>query len=195
MKEGILGGTFDPPHMGHLIVAESARQSLGLDRIRVIPAGAPPHKNDGEVTAGRIRREMVEHAVAGNALYLVDGREIERSGPSYTVDTLTELRREQPGTQFTLLIGMDNATEFATWRDPERILELVNVAALWRPGDARELEGDFRDRIAVVRTPLIEISSSDIRARVRAGLSIRYLVPECVERDIKEMGLYRGSGA
>jgi len=190
MKEGIFGGTFDPPHIGHLIAAESARESLGLDRIRFIPAAVPPHKRRPDITSGEKRLEMVRLAIQGNPAFIADERELRRKGTSYTIETIRELREELPGIEFTLLIGMDNLQEFRLWKEPEKIRTLAEVVALSRPGAVAlggvENGGGFR----VVTIPLIEVSSSAIRRLVREGRSIRYLVPQEVEEMIMREGLY-----
>lgn len=190
MKEGIFGGTFDPPHIGHLIAAESARESLGLDRIRFIPAAVPPHKRRPDITPGEKRLEMVRLAIRGNPAFIADDRELRREGTSYTIETIRDLRREFPGVEFTLLIGMDNIQEFRLWKDPEKIRSLAEVAALSRPGaggiGGPESGGEFR----VVTIPLIEVSSSAVRRLVSEGRSIRYLVPPAVEEMIIREGLY-----
>ncbi len=189
MKEGIFGGTFDPPHIGHLIAAESARAALGLDRIRFIPAAVPPHKRTRkDITPAPIRLEMVKRAIAGNPRFVVDDRELKRKGPSYTVETLEELTGEFPGTEFTLLIGMDNLPDFHTWRDPARIRSLAVVAVMSRP--AVERPPRKQDGFRLVPIPLIEVSSSSIREMVRQGRSIRYLVPRRVEGMIVRERLY-----
>jgi nicotinate-nucleotide adenylyltransferase len=191
MNIGIFGGTFDPPHLGHLIIAEAARAVLALDRVVFVPAGNPPHKSRSDISPGWMRLEMVRRAIASNAAFDVDGRELDRIGLSYTVDTVRELKREHPGDQLVLLIGMDNAVDFESWREPEAIFALADVAALRRPGDAEALSGTFKDRITMVRSPLIETSSSSIRAAIRAGASVKYLVPDQVLDFIEQHHLYR----
>lgn len=134
MKIGILGGTFDPPHVGHLIVAQDAALALGLDRILFVPAARPPHKKDVAVTPAGLRAEMLARAIEGDARFGMDPLELDRSGASYTVDTLSALARREPGTRWTLLIGADQYREFETWRDPDEIRRLAQVAVLMRGG-------------------------------------------------------------
>ncbi len=194
MKEGIFGGTFDPPHIGHLIAAESARRALELDRIRFIPAAVPPHKRGRtDITPAPVRLEMVKRAVAGNPGFLVDDQELKRKGPSYTVDTIQQLCTEFPSTEFTLLIGMDNLADFPAWKEPERIRSLAKVVVLSRP--AVEKPPRKREGFRLVTIPLIEVSSSSIRQMVRQGRSIRYLVPERVVEVIVRERLYGYSPA
>lgn len=192
MKWGLFGGTFDPPHVGHLIVAADAADALSLDRVVFLPAGVPPHKRDARFTAAKRRVAMTRAAVAGDARFMVDDRETRREGPSWTVDTVTELHAEQPGAELVLLIGADQYAEFHTWRHTEEIRRLCRVAVLERGGEGIEESADSRDEhVAVTR---IDISSSAVRARVAAGRSIRYLVAPAVEALIREHGLYRAGG-
>lgn len=206
MKTGVLGGTFDPPHVGHLIVAQDAALALGLDRILFIPAAVPPHKRDNAITPPGQRRRMLELAIEGDTRFGVDPVELERTGPSYTVDTLRELTVREPDTRFTLLIGADQYAEFGTWREPAAILDLVELGVLTRAGEtgagAAPDDGDatrpavwpIADRVSGIAATRIDISSTAIRGRVAAGLPIRYMVPPPVERFIFEHGLYVRNG-
>jgi len=196
VRLGLFGGTFDPPHTGHLIVAQDAALALGLDRVLFVPASLPPHKQHRTITPAASRMRMLTLALGDDARFGVDPLELEREGPSYTVDTLRELRRRLPG-DWTLLLGADQYAEFATWREPEELLRLATVGVLdragtlphWVPSRMRG-EGDVV-RVAVTR---VDISSTAIRERVAAGVSIRYLVPAEVEAFIAERGLYRRNG-
>ena len=192
MKIGVFGGTFDPPHLGHLVAAEAARELLGLDFVRVIPAALSPHKIWRETSPAEIRLEMVRLAFAGNASYIIDEREIQRKGPSYMVDTLSDLRTEFPGDSLVLLLGRDTLKDFDTWKEPDRILALAEVVALERQVAGLE-SGDspMLKRITRLKTPLVEVSASMIRERVREGKSIRYMVPEGVREYIERHRLYR----
>ncbi len=189
---GILGGTFDPIHFGHLAIAEEARERLGLARVLFIPTGAPPHKPRGRADA-EDRRRMAELAVADNPAFAVSRLEIDRPGRSYTVETLRALRAQYPEADFTLLLGADMALEFHRWRDPEGILAQATVAAITRPGyDLSHLAAlPTAGRITPLEAPGLLISSTDLRARVREGRSIRYLVPAAVREYIAARALYR----
>jgi nicotinate-nucleotide adenylyltransferase len=188
---GVFGGTFDPVHVGHLLLAERAREELGLDRVLFIPAHIPPHKRTAtSIVTGEHRARMLELAVASNPSFFVSRHELNRQGISYTVDTLESLQNTEPRPLLWLLIGADNAQDFRSWRDPGRIAELASIAVWRRPGTdlPAELLREFRFR--TVRAPLIDISSSEIRARVALDRSIRYLVPEPVADYIECHGLY-----
>ncbi|MGA9118029.1 MAG: nicotinate-nucleotide adenylyltransferase [Bacteroidota bacterium] len=192
MKIGVFGGTFDPPHLGHLVAVEAARELLSLNFVRVIPAALSPHKIWRETSPAEIRLEMVRLAFAGNASFIIDEREIQRKGPSYMVDTLSDLRTEFPGDSLVLLLGRDTLKDFDTWKEPDRILALAEVVALERQVAGLE-SGDspILKRITRLKTPLVEVSASMIRERVREGKSIRYMVPEGVREYIERHRLYR----
>ncbi len=191
MRTGIFGGTFDPPHMGHLIAVEAARELLHLDLVRVIPAAVSPHKLQMESSPAAMRLTMTLLAFGGNSAFTIDERELRREGPSYMVDTLVELHRESPGDEFYLMIGKDNIAEFGTWKEPERIFQLCKVVSLNRPLPPGAYMEDLSDkRIQHLDTPLVEVSSSTIRERVRARKSIRYLVPDTVYEYIVDQKLY-----
>ncbi len=197
---GVFGVTFDPIHIAHLAVAEEAAEALGLDRVVFVPAGEPPHKPGRAITAGEHRLAMVELAIAGNDRFVAYRRELDRPGPSYTVDTLEAFTRAHPSARLFLLIGADSLNDLPGWRDPERILALATVAVAARPGTT--LAGIPRGRlarhgnaIAFLGNPPVDVSSTRLRARVAAGRSIRFLVPAAVERTIARLGLYRRGGA
>jgi nicotinate-nucleotide adenylyltransferase len=200
VKVGIFGGTFDPPHLGHLIVAQDAALALELDRILFIPAAHPPHKQQHVVTAPPVRAHMLALAIEGDAGFGIERLELEREGASYTVDTLRQLRQRDPAVEWVLLMGADQYREFGTWREPEQIRRLARVAVLTRAGSAvgsrvqvRNSGGALGDvQVDVTR---IDISSTMVRARVAAGLSIRYLVPDRVEEFILEQRLYSRNGS
>ena len=199
MRVGILGGTFDPVHLGHLIVAEEARVRLRLDQVMFTPAGQPWLKEGQPVTPGSHRLRMVELAVASNPFFKVLVSEIDRSGPTYTVDTLEELQRSLgPDARFYFIVGMDALEQFHRWKEPERLLDLCSLVVASRPGhqgvDVNNLVGRYPqagERLVLLTVPRIEISSTEIRRRVGEGISIKYLVPEAVEEYILEHGLYR----
>ena len=191
MKTGILGGTFNPPHTGHLIIAEHVRQQLDLDKILFVPTALPPHKQEDEIIGADHRLEMVRHAINGNDHFDVSDIEVVRGGVSFTVDTLNELKNRSPEEVLFLLIGMDNVRDFHTWKDPARILELATVVALTRPGFPVERGIISERRILLCEVPEIQIASSSIRLEIRKGKSVRYLVPQEVEWYIEKHRLYR----
>ncbi|HTI49570.1 MAG TPA: nicotinate-nucleotide adenylyltransferase, partial [Planctomycetaceae bacterium] len=173
MRLGIFGGTFDPVHFGHLLLAEQCREQCRLDEIWFLPAGIPPHKLAQTIASGTARAEMLELAIAGHDCFRVDRRELKKEHPCYTVETLRELHDEDPSRVLCFLMGADSLRDFPTWREPARILELATLAVVNR-GDApapdfeplRGLWGaDVADRVQVVPIPGLEISSSDIRRR------------------------------
>lgn len=188
---GLLGGTFDPVHVGHVLLANYVRERLPLDEVILVPAADPPHKQRREDMAPAEHRwAMVCRAVNPMPGLGVSRVELDRIGKSYTVDTLAQLGDEHPDWALHLLIGEDNISQIVSWHDPERILSLCTVVAGTRPGFSQFSGGRFTDRIVRLPTPAFEISSTAVRQRVRCGRSIRYLVPEAVERHIHEHGLY-----
>lgn len=187
MRIGVFGGSFDPVHVGHLIVAAEAHRLLGLDQVRLIPAGRHPLKPDAPAASAADRLAMLRLAVDGDGRFALDDRETRRAGPSYTVDTLRELRSESPGDRLSLLIGADAADELAAWRDATAIPALAEVIVLSRPGTS---PASHPLVARVVQVPAIEISASLVRARCRRGESIRYLVPDAVAAYIAERRLY-----
>lgn len=192
MKIGIVGGAFDPPHNGHLLIAGGARDALGLERVLFIPYTVGPHKPEGARARPEHRLEMLRLAVEGEASFAVDDREIRRGGTSYTVDTLRSLREEYPGEALTLIVGSDQLALFETWKEWEVIRELAEIAVIDRPEcPVEELPAELRAAAVPVRLPPIPISSTEVRERVGAGRSIRSLVPREVARYIEEHRLYR----
>jgi nicotinate-nucleotide adenylyltransferase len=202
MRVGVLGGTFDPPHMGHLILAEEAHQALGLTRVLFVPAGEPWRKAGRELSPREHRLAMLRLAVADNPAFAVSTAEVDRQGPSYTAETLAELR-EQLGSESELffIMGADSLADFPHWHQPRRILELACLAVAERSpvgdegfeeGVPEELAEDLRGRVVWLTMPLIAISASAVRQRVRQGLSVRYWVPEAVAQYVREHGLYTG---
>lgn len=186
MRIGLFGGTFDPPHTGHLVAAQDAMASLGLDHIVFIPAAVPPHKRERPLTAAPVRAAMVAAAIAGNDSFSMDELELRRNGPSYTVDTLRAYRTRHPDAALFLLIGADQYAEMQTWKAPDAIVRLATLAVLDREGVLRP-PGPDAVRVPVTR---IDVASTDIRSRVRRGLPVQYLVPAAVEDLIRRHGLY-----
>lgn len=193
---GIMGGTFDPPHLGHLACAEEALEAFGLDAVLFVPTGRPAFKQDRLVTAGEVRLAMVASAVAGNPAFAVSALEVERPGITYAVDTLRELREELPGVELVFIVGADAALTLPRWYESAELGRLAMFAAATRPGFelGEETLRALRERRFDVRpfvVPGIDISSSELRQRVAEGRTIRYLVPEVVREIIEEEQLYR----
>ena len=198
---GVFGGTFDPIHFAHLAVAQEAAETLGLERVLFVPAGQPPHKPDRVISSGADRLAMVELAIAGNARFAVDRLELDRAGPSYTVDTLEALRArsvagESPA--LTLILSSEAFRELPTWREPRRILELTCFAVAPREGyppittfDTDQAFPEFRDRVTYLDGPRMRLSASELRTRAAAGRTLRYLVPDAVAAYIDDHDLYR----
>ncbi len=196
---GIMGGTFDPIHFGHLVLAETVRETMKLDKILFIPTGDPPHKKDQNVTSAKQRLEMVELAISDNPDFYCSNMEVDREGFSYTVDTLERLR-ETCGENCKLffITGADAIIEILSWKNVERISNLCTFVAAARPGTGRKKLSDFledlpgylQNKIHVTQVPALQISSTDIRNKVAAGLTIRYLLPAVVEHYIKDNRLY-----
>ncbi|HEY7624458.1 MAG TPA: nicotinate-nucleotide adenylyltransferase [Candidatus Limnocylindria bacterium] len=180
---GVFGGTFDPIHVGHLAIANAALEDLGLDRVYFVPAAQSPLKSDAPSASAADRLAMLEQAVREDERFAVSRIEIDRGGPSYTVDTLEALRSE--GDLF-LIVGSDAYAEFGRWREPQRIRDLATIVVAARPGAPNAPEG-----VRMLDTPLMDISARDLRARAARGKSLRYLVPLAVLRYIEERRLYR----
>ena len=197
-KIGILGGTFNPIHLGHLITAQDALEQLGLERVIFIPSATPPHKVVDKLASARDRLQMIKLAIRGNDWFNVDDIEIKRGGKSYSVDTLTELKRRDPRAMFYFIIGADSLRELHLWWEAQRLVSLCTFVTVPRPGfepkpvvDPR-LGGATRRRLRqqVLRGHACDIASRDIRARVASGRSIRYLVPDAVRLYIVRRRLY-----
>jgi nicotinate-nucleotide adenylyltransferase len=195
---GVFGGTFDPPHLGHLAAAQEALEACGLRRVLFMPSERNPLKLDNQISPTRHRLAMTELAVDGDLRYELSRADIGGDGPSFTVDLLERLRHQpEVGPDLAFICGMDVLHELHRWRDPQRLLELCRLIVISRPGqptvsaedlDAR-VPGASR-RVTIVETPGVAVSSSELRARVAAGRSIRYLVPDAVAGYIREHGLY-----
>jgi nicotinate-nucleotide adenylyltransferase len=198
MRLGLFGGTFDPIHMGHLVLAEQCREACGLDRVWFVVAGEPPHKPGGRTSVAD-RLEMARIAVAGHAAFEVSELEARRPGPHYSFQTLEEVHRERPADELFFLIGVDSLMDLPTWREPERVARLATIVVVNRPGidpvapdELPNLGPGTRPLIAVAIPP-IGIASHDLRRRVADGRSIRYQVPRGVEAYIEAQGLYRSA--
>lgn len=213
---GILGGTFNPVHNGHLTVAEEVRNRLKLDLVLFIPSFLPPHKAEGEMPSAEQRQEMVRLAITGHPHFRLSDIEVRRGGRSYTIDTIEELRAIYPGAELFFITGIDSFLELRTWKDWKKLLTLCSFAVLSRrggrfrdagkagildvlPGDLEQLDAGACDqvtagagpvRVHFLRIPCVDISSTDIRSRIRSGRSIKYLLPDAVEHYIIDHRLY-----
>jgi nicotinate-nucleotide adenylyltransferase len=200
MRTGILGGTFNPPHLGHLVAAQEAHRELGLDRVLFIPAAIPPHKPVEDEPGAEHRLELCRQAVGDDERFAVSDLELRRDGPSFTIDTLDILSSQSPSDDLFLILGADIAAGLPRWHQPERVLELATVAIARRRGTAKaavqdalaQLRGGERARF--FQMPRIGISSTMVRDRIRAGQPIRYFVPDGVMRYIQRHGLYGPPG-
>lgn len=199
IRLGIYGGSFDPVHLGHLLLAETCREACELDRVLFLPCGQSPHKPRGAIASGLQRAEMLEFAVAGDPRFGVCRIELERSGPSFTVETLRQLRVEQPDSELFFLMGADSLADLPLWREPQAILELATIVAVNRghrpPPDWSSLESrlgpSVRDPVRFVTMPAIDLSATEIRERAHSGRSLRFRVPRVVEEYIRQNGLYQ----
>lgn len=197
MRLGVFGGTFDPIHHGHLVAAEEVRAQLALDKVLFVPAGLPPHKLDNDISPAQHRVAMIQLAIASNPGFGLSRVDVEREGPCFTVDTLALLQREWgEEAELYFIMGMDSLSEILTWKDPQRLIRLARIVVVGRPGFLADMEAleqalpGAAQHIQIVDAPRFEVSSSDIRRRVREGLPIRYQVPTAVEAYIREYGLY-----
>ena len=198
MRLGFFGGSFNPPHVGHLAVAEACREGAALDRVVWIPAATSPHKQGrADLASGADRMALVEAAIAGNDGFAASGIELEREGVSYTVDTLRDLRQRHPDAELFWIVGGDSLAGFATtWYEPREILRLARLLAYPRPGtDLGAVPGWVMERTVLLDAPLLEVSSTALRQRLAAGASVRYLIPDPVLDVIRERQLYRTAGA
>ena len=202
MRLGIFGGSFDPVHFGHLLLAEYCRERARLDEVWFVPAAVPPHKQQREMTADKHRVEMLRLAIGGHEQFILRTDEIERGGVNYTYETLGRIREERPDDELFFLMGGDSLHDLPQWREPERICELAIPMVVRRPGSPsinfdllKEIVSDerlYQIRQHAVEMPMIGLSSTDIRARVQLGKSIRYQTPAAVARYIETQKLYLG---
>lgn len=197
MRVGVIGGTFDPIHAGHLIMAEQARDQLGLEQVVFVPAGQPPHKVTVRITTAHHRLAMVQLAIADHDDFAFSRIDLDREGPCYSVDTIALLQAAWgPEARIHFLIGEDSLRDLPKWYQPERLLGMCQIVAVQRPGYSVDVDtldmqlAGAADRIQSIASPLIDISSTEIRQRVREKRSIRYLVPEPVRRYIEQHDLY-----
>jgi len=196
---GIMGGTFDPIHYGHLVAAEGARYEFNLEKVIFVPAGRPPHKLNYKITDPWQRFTMTSLAVQSNPFFEVLPLEVERPGPSYAIDTVREIIRLYPGMEVYFITGADAVSEILTWKNTEQLLSICHFIAATRPGyrmddmweKLKRLPGELKDRIHCMEVPALAISSSDIRQRLRDGRPIKYLLPEPVEEYIIKNKIYR----
>ena len=201
MRVGVFGGTFDPVHLAHLILAEQCREQAELDQVWFIPAARPPHKQDRQVALFHQRVEMLQLAIAGQPAFRVDELEMERPGVSYTADTLAELKGRHRQDDFHFIIGSDCLADLIHWHQPARVVELAGLIIVNREGwpvwplerlrSALSLAADAQIRQRVVEMPTVAISSSDLRQRAATGRSLRYFLPRAVECYIETHHLYR----
>ena len=187
-RVGLLGGTFDPPHLGHLVVAECARVELELDEVRLLVAGDPYQKSTTSTSEHRLA--MVRAAVADDEHLTVDARELDRSGPTYTADTLAELTAEVPDTRWFFILGEDAAAGLSTWERVEEAFALATFVVVTRPGDAAPDAATLPDEIVHLEIPQLEVSSTELRERFAARRATRYLVPLAVDAYARAHGLY-----
>lgn len=200
MRIGVFGGTFDPVHYGHLILAEQCREQARLDRVLFVPAARHAFKNDSVATPFDRRMEMLELAIAGHPDFAIDDLEIHRTGPSYTADTLDILHQRQPDSELYFLMGSDGLPDFPRWHEPARIVRRAGLVVMARPGfevcSAAELASQLHlpageVRLERVDVPLIDLASRDIRRRVSEGRSVRFMLPRAVEVYIQTKRLYQ----
>lgn len=200
-RVGIMGGTFDPIHLGHLVTAEAARSDFNMEKVIFVPSGRPPHKQESTITPKEFRYLMTVLATAANPYFEVSRTEIERSGQSYTIDTVNFMKEKMlPGSELFFITGADAILEIITWKNVEELLETVTFIAATRPGyNLHELKNRLNkklgkhlmDKIIPIEVPAMAISSTDIRNRLKEGRSIKYLLPESVENFIQKNDLYR----
>lgn len=195
VRLGVMGGTFDPIHHGHLVAASEVAHLFALDEVVFVPTGEPWQKAERAVTDPETRFLMTAIATADDPRFTVSRVDIERAGPTYTVDTLRDLAAQRPGAELFFITGADALASIMTWRDPEDVLALAHLVAVTRPGHDLDAAHLPPGAATVVEIPALAISSTDCRERVAAGAPITYLVPAGVERFIAETGLYRAGAA
>ncbi len=191
MKIGIYGGSFNPPHIAHLILAESLYEILQLDRVVFVPSAVPPHKQNDNLLDAAQRLRLTQLAIGDNDRFEVSDIEIKRGGTSYTIETIHALDKLYKNATIYLIVGVDNLVTFHYWKDYSSILDRCTVIAMKRPGfETSRVRKDVLDKAKIVDLPYLEISSTGIRRRIREGKSIRYMVPDSVLEEIKKCGFY-----
>lgn len=190
MRLGILGGTFDPPHLAHLIASERAVEAFALNKLLFVPAQIPPHKSERTLSSAADRLAMTRLAIEYNPRFQISEVELSRPGVSYSIDTIRLLKSQWNPEAIFLFIGSDQFAAFGGWHEPDKILREAEVVVMARPLEQSVAISSYDSRVKRMEIPLLQISSTDIRERVRAGKSIRYLVPEPVRAYIAEHGLY-----
>ena len=194
---GVLGGTFDPPHLGHLVIAQRAFLQLRLTGVLFAPTRQPPHKLTSDITPIEHRLAMVRLAIAAHPEFSISTIDVDRAGPTYTVDTMHLLQKQFPDAELYFIMGMDSLASLLTWHAPKQLIECCRLAVFDRPGfsvDLAALEAQLpglRERTVLLRAPTVDLAASDLQRRVRAGESIAHLVPDDVAAYIAEHGLYR----
>lgn len=188
-----MGGTFDPIHFGHLLLAERAREAAALDVVLWVPARNPPHKPGRSPAPAESRLEMVRLATAGHPAFAVSRVEVDREGPSFAIDTLDLLQRSHPGSELCFILGLDAALEIQTWHRYEEVIARCRLLVGRRPGFEGSLPPPLTGRFSLFEVPQIDVSSTEIRRRLAAGMSVRYMTPEAVQSYLEEHGLYRGA--
>lgn len=191
VKIGLLGGSFDPPHVGHLVVADGVRWALSLDQVWFLVAGDPYHKDVRTPAATRI--ELTQMATAGHDSFVVDDREPQREGPTHTYETLSELRASHPDHDFYFILGADAVEDLPNWQRADELPDLATFVAVERPGHDLPRDHPVQRRVNIVRLPQMDISSTDLRDRYAAGRPTRYLLPDAVDRHVRALGLYGSS--
>jgi nicotinate-nucleotide adenylyltransferase len=191
IRLGVMGGTFDPIHFGHLVAASEAASAFDLDKVLFVPTGEPWQKQ--EITSSAHRVEMTRLAIAGNSLFDISTIDVDRSGPTYTVDTLRDIHTAYPAADVFFITGADSISQIDTWKDSEQIWPLANFVGVTRPGHSLEVPKSARGEVSLLEIPALAISSTDIRARVKAGKPIDYLLPNAVIDYIHAKHLYQGT--
>ena len=196
---GVLGGTFDPPHIGHLVIAQEALAQLSLARVLFAPTRQPPHKPTNGITPIEHRLAMVRLAIAPHPEFSLSEIDVDRPGPTYTVDTMRLLHKQFPDDELYFIMGMDSLASILTWRSPDQLIQQCRLAVFNRPGFSTDLAAletklpGLSERTVLLPAPALDIAASDLQRRVRAGLAIAHLVPESVAAYIAEHGLYRSA--